>query len=91
MTKEKAIYVLNNTAWLAPSDDTSVDKAIEIACEALSADVVEVIRCKDCENWDTTWQNDWMKNCHFCPLVDGTRNGDFYCADAERRTDEQIH
>ena len=49
MTKEEAIYVLNNTAWLAPSDDTSVDKAIEIACKALSADVVEVVRCKDCK------------------------------------------
>ena len=48
----------------------------------------EIIRCKDCENWDTTWQNDWAKNHHYCPLVDGTRNGDWYCADAERRTDE---
>lgn len=48
----------------------------------------EIIRCKDCENWDTTWQNDWAKNYHYCPLIDGTRNGDWYCADAERRTDE---
>ncbi len=48
---------------------------------------VEVTRCKDCKNWDTTWQNDWAKNYHYCPLIDGTRNGDWYCADAERRED----
>lgn len=48
----------------------------------------EIIRCKDCKNWDTTWQNDWAKNYHYCPLIDGIRNGDWYCADAERRTDE---
>ena len=48
----------------------------------------EIIRCKDCKNWDTTWQNDWAKNYHYCPLVDGTRNGDWYCADAERRNDD---
>lgn len=49
----------------------------------------EIIRCKDCENWDTTWKNDWAKNYHYCPLIDGTRRGDWYCADAERRTDER--
>lgn len=48
----------------------------------------EIIHCRDCKNWDTTWQNDWAKNYHYCPLIDGTRNGDWYCADAERRTDE---
>lgn len=45
----------------------------------------EIVRCEDCKNWDTTWQNDWAKNYHYCPLIDGTRNGDWYCADAERR------
>ena len=48
----------------------------------------EIIRCKDCGHWDTTWQNDFAPNYHYCPLVDGTRRCDFYCADAERRTDE---
>ena len=48
----------------------------------------EIIRCKDCENWDTTWQNDSAPNYHYCPMMDGTYSGDFYCAKAERRTDE---
>lgn len=50
----------------------------------------EIIRCKDCENWDTTWQNDSAPNYHYCPMMDGTYSGDFYCARAERRTDEQV-
>ena len=49
----------------------------------------EIIRCKDCENWDTTWQNDFAPNYHYCPIMDGSYSGDFYCAKAERRTDEQ--
>lgn len=50
--------------------------------------VGELIRCKDCEHWDTSWQNDYAPNYHYCPLVDDVRRDDFYCADAERRTDE---
>ena len=47
----------------------------------------EIVHCKDCKNWDTTWQNDWAKNYHYCPLIDGTRNGDWYCADGERKSE----
>lgn len=47
----------------------------------------EIIYCKDCENWDTTWQNDSAPNYHYCPMIDGTYRGDFYCGKAERRTD----
>ena len=45
----------------------------------------EIIRCKDCKFWDTTWQNDYAPNYHYCPMIDGTHRNDFYCADAERR------
>ena len=48
----------------------------------------EIIRCKDCENWDTSWQNDWAKDYHYCLVTDGTHRSDWYCADAERRTDD---
>ena len=47
----------------------------------------EIIYCKDCENWDTTWQNDSAPNYHYCPMMDGSYSCDFYCAKAERRTD----
>ena len=48
----------------------------------------QIIRCKDCKNWDTTWTNDFSPNYHYCPMVDGVRKEDWFCADAERRTDE---
>ena len=45
----------------------------------------KIIRCKDCKNWDTTWTNDFSPNYHYCPMVDGVRKEDWFCADAERR------
>ena len=57
------------------------------AIEDLPSVEPEIIRCKDCNNWDTTWQNEWANDYHYCPVIDGIRNGDWYCADAERRND----
>lgn len=47
----------------------------------------QIIRCKDCKNWDTTWTNDFSPNYHYCPMVDGVRKEDWFCADAERRAE----
>lgn len=58
------------------------------ALEDLPSAQPGVIRCKDCKYWDTSWQKDAAPNFHYCPMLDGIREGDFYCADAERRTDE---
>lgn len=76
--KENAIEAWNRRMGLAL-------ETVEDAPIALPFVQSEIIRCKDCENWDTTWQNDFEPNYHYCPLVDGVRNADFYCADAERR------
>lgn len=90
MTREEAIMKLQKQKaeyleeWV---DFSGVAEAYDMAIKALTQP--EIIRCKDCKNWDTTWQNDWAKNYHYCPLIDGTRNGDWYCADAERITNER--
>lgn len=42
----------------------------------------EIIRCKDCEHWDTTWQNNSGPNYHYCPMIDRICKDDFYCGDA---------
>ena len=50
MTRNEAIEILNNTSFFAPSM-AEVDEAIDMAIEALerpTADLVEVVRCKDC-------------------------------------------
>ena len=62
----------------------SYEQTINKLRESLSTQP-EIIRCKDCKYWDTTWQNDYAPNYHYCPMIDGTRRNDFYCAYAERR------
>lgn len=47
----------------------------------------ELIRCKDCKHWDTTWTNDYSPNYHYCPIADRSIRNDFYCADAEMTAD----
>ena len=48
MTKEEAIYILRNTAFLAPSLEP-IDEAIDMACEALKqADTPQTER-KSCK------------------------------------------
>ena len=58
------------------------------AIEQLPSAQPEIIRCKECENWDKSWTNDWEPNCHYCPMIDRVCGENWYCADAERRTDE---
>ena len=52
---------------------------------APTIDAIEVVRCKDCKNWDTSWiSNDGF---YYCPMIDRLTPGDFFCADGERRED----
>ena len=62
MTTKEAIYLLRNTAWLAPSLEP-IDEAVEMACEAL--DKIEYINSQlskpkdesqnDCSKCETYW------------------------------------
>ena len=71
-----------------PDDGTLTCRLIENeVINKLPSAQPEIIQCKDCKYWDTTWQNDYAPNYHYCPMIDSTRRNDFYCADAERRTD----
>lgn len=56
--------------------------------ESLPSVHPDIIRCKDCESWQTDWALNDAPGIHFCAVVDGFHDGDWYCADAERRTDE---
>ena len=65
----------------------SRDEAITNAIDKVPSVQTNIIRCKDCKYWDTTWESDYAPNYHFCPMLGMMREGDFYCADAERRAD----
>lgn len=82
ISRQAAIDSIDRTGL----DDDEKDTAIRVIQELPSAQP-EVIRCKDCEHWDTTWESDYAPNYHFCPMLGRMSEGDFYCSDAERRTD----
>ena len=50
--------------------------------DASDADVVEVVRCRECVNWDDTLVHD---DYHYCYMHDHYTVGDFYCANGERK------
>ena len=75
--------------WLKVKDyndgELNMLKAILYEIRFMPSAQPEIIQCKDCKYWDTTWQNDYAPNYHYCPMIDGTRRNDFYCAYAERK------
>lgn len=52
-------------------------------CPLVGIDAVSVVSCKDCKNWDTDWQT--IEGCHYCSMVDFQTEGEWFCADGERR------
>lgn len=99
MTRDRAIQVLREMKNLTYVATDSRCSAIDMAIESLSADKVEVVRCKDCryaehgtmmvmEEKDKTPRHyfDWTK-CHNYDLHKGVRfvNDDDFCSWGERR------
>lgn len=64
MTTKEAIYLLRNTAWLAPSLEP-IDEAIDMACEALAkmeqVDKDINVRSKD----EPQWTKEHCKGCKY--------------------------
>jgi len=60
-------------------------------CEAFAtaipaADVVEVVRCRECENWDTDWVPSHAgEGQYFCPILGQVTDTDFYCGCGKRK------
>ena len=85
MTREEAIYTLKNTAWLGTHEErVETEQAIEMAIEVLSAEVVEVVRCKDCIR---TKERDEYTGLLWCSIHRGYMEDTYYCADGLRRED----
>lgn len=65
-------------------------QAYEMAIKALE-DAVQIVRCKDCRYWDKDWEvplDVIDGEAHYCPNIDLIRNGAWFCADGERRSDD---
>lgn len=51
-----------------------------------AADVAPVVRCGECENWQTDWKPGSGKDeTHFCAMVGLCTSADWFCADGERK------
>ncbi len=87
ISKQAAIDELNAKYHGMISDESMKIYQIINWLDNLPSAEPQIIRCKDCKNWDTTWTNDFSPNYHYCPMVDGVRKEDWYCADAERITE----
>ena len=87
--KNDEIFKTKQKGATYPHDDFFLGMAYaENVVKQLPSAQPEIIRCRDCKHWDKTWTNNWSPDYHYCPMVDGVHKGDFYCADAERRTDD---
>lgn len=90
MTREEAVEVLKERYITCvgiglDNHANRVNEALDMAIEALSAEAVEVVRCKDCKYW-REWENR-VGSCHRSENrynwfgVDSTD----YCSFGERR------
>ena len=65
--------------------DTLMFYEIEDVLEDVEpADVVPVVRCKDCENWQTDW-NPSIPDRHYCAVMDSMMKAEDFCGYGERR------
>lgn len=85
MTRQEAIKILRNTAWLGMNEDREkTEQAIEVVAEALEQ---EPICCKDCKHWHE-WENG-TGSCHRSDIMWVGSDYDDYCSFAERRESDE--
>lgn len=71
----------DGTSTIMPLTDAAIRKVLTELPSVQS----DIIQCKDCVNWQTEWEPQGEPGIHFCDMVDGFPDGDWYCADGERR------
>lgn len=95
MTSREAIRLLRNLptmceftdAYGEPIDSDAYYEAVDMAISALNAQP-EIVRCKECKYWHREIHNNIEYiNYSSCDLNHWGDGHNFYCADAERRTD----
>ena len=85
MTREEAIQVLKMVEAYGLADE-----AKRMAIEALSADTVEVVRCKDCKHYKYTegFKHGRYEAGYGCELGLRRVTADDFCSYGERRAEE---
>ena len=61
-------------------------RIIGVLYEMPTIDAVPVVRCKDCQGWQTDWIPVYANDGeHYCPHIDRCTGPDWFCADGEWR------
>lgn len=82
--ESEAAYNAENLILRDTLDEAA--ETIRVLDAVPAADVMEVVRCGECEYWDTTWNPKAAKNGeHYCPATDLFTTPNWFCADGERR------
>lgn len=102
MTREEVINILQNIDPQCQKDcpisrdDCAkqvnrclVSDALEYASDFLSADVVEVVRCKDCKHWQTENKPNSKSDYRLCEYYRGYKAPDGFCDLGERRDNDE--
>ena len=58
--------------------------------EIPAVDAVEVVRCRECKNWNTDWEPNYFNPdnpMYYCAETDLFLSGDWFCAGGQRRED----
>ena len=79
MTKQEAIKILRNTAWLGTNEDREkTEQAVEVISKALEQE--PIIRCEDCKHHGTS----------NCPMWgDDTTEDYMWCCDGEKMESDE--
>lgn len=66
---------------------SNCSNVLKIIHDMPTADVVEVVRCKDCEFWQTDWipNTGGDRGCHYCEMMDSFTEPLNFCGYAERK------
>lgn len=59
-----------------------------IPADESNMDTEEIVRCKDCEHWETSWTPCGVSDGrHYCAPLDLYPSADWFCADGKKRTE----
>lgn len=86
--REQAVMKIREWFWSAPGVHPKLDRdaAEELLFSLHASDVAPVVRCGECENWQTDWKPGSGKDeTHFCAMVGLCTSADWFCADGERK------
>lgn len=90
ISREVAVsYAISGMVRTLPTNDGNENwiRTSEVRKSILSIpaeDVVPVVRCDDCENWQTDW-NPTIPDRHYCAVMDSMMKADDFCSYGERK------